>query len=383
MREIYLDNASTMPMAEACLQTMTEAFKNDYANPSSLHKKGYEVEKKIIESKERIADILGVSASEIFFTSGGTESNNMAVLGIARANQRKGKHIITCSTEHPSVLEAMRQLEKEGFTVDYIGVNQDGQISETDFVAAIKPETTLISIMAVNNETGVIQDVAALAQKAKQINPEVVFHSDCVQAFGKVKMPELKALDSVSVASHKLGGPKGIGLLWLRKNTKIEPIILGGKHQGGLRAGTENYPLVKGFETVVGLAKEDYEKHSAKALLCKESFLKALDYAEANYTINGANAETSPYILNVSFPDVRAEVLLHAMEEEDIYISTGSACQSKKTKKYSHVIEAMDVSNKEGSIRLSFGYQTEPLELIRAAQIMAGKIKILQRFVRK
>lgn len=382
MREIYLDNAATMPMLEEALAKMTAAYQEDYANPSSLHSKGYEVEKKITKSREHLAKILGVSASEIFFTSGGTESNNLAILGIARANRQRGNHIITTTIEHPSVLEAAHRLEKEGFSVDFLPVDANGRVRIEELTEKIKPETILVSIMAVNNETGVIQDIALLAERVKSINRNTIFHSDCVQAFGKIKMPNLKEVDSITLGAHKIGGPKGMGLLYLKKGIKAEALFYGGKHQGGLRPGTECYPMVRAFEVAAELVSDNLEIHLAKAEKIRTAFLNELTALAVDYHFNADTALSSPYIINVGFPDIRAEVLLHSLETEGIYISTGSACQSKKNR-VSHVIEAIDAPYKEGCIRLSLGCQSTEEEVLLAAGAMATKIEQLRRFVRK
>ncbi len=382
MKEIYLDNAATTPIVAEALAEMNRAYREDYANPSSLHGKGYEVEKKITGSREHLAEILGVSASEIFFTSGGTESNNLALLGAARANRRSGRHIVTTQIEHPSVLEAARQLEREGFSVDYLAVDFQGRIDLEELKTKINEETILVSIMAVNNETGVLQDTAAAAEVAKARNARLLFHSDCVQAFGKVKMPELKQIDLISLGGHKIGGPKGIGLLYVKKGTKLEPLLYGGKHQAGLRPGTENYPAVRAFEIAAELAVKRQEESYRHAERLRAVFLQALAEAEVEFALNTPLEQSSPYILNIGFPDIRAEVLLHSLEEAGIYVSTGSACQSKKNR-VSHVIAAMDAPYQEGSIRISLGCQNEAEELLQAAEAIAERVKMLRRFVRK
>lgn len=381
MRQIYLDNAATMPIAAETLKEMYEAYQSDFANPSSLHKLGYEVEKKITKSREVFAKILGASASEIFFTSGGTESNNFALFGLARANQRNGKHIISVKTEHPSVLEALYRLESEGFLVDFLEVGSDGIVSEEELVSKLREDTILVSIMTVNNETGVIQPVEKLFERVKQYSDKILVHSDCVQTFGKIAMPNLKNIDCVSLGAHKIGGPKGIGLLYLRKGVKIQSLLVGGKHQLGLRAGTENYPLVQGFTVAAQMAVEKQKERYELAFRCRQTLLQELKELDAEVELHGGEA-ACPFIINLGFPKVRGEVLLHSLEEEGIYISTGSACKSKKNK-ISHVMEAMNVENKEGSVRISLGYQNTEEEMRILAPILAQKVKMLQRFVRK
>lgn len=382
MQEIYLDNAATMPILKEVLAEITETYQADYANPSSLHSKGYEVEKKMTKSREHLAKILGVSASEIFFTSGGTESNNLAILGIARANRQKGSHLLTTAIEHPSVLEAVRHLEKEGFVIEILPVDPAGRVVIEELLSKIRPETILVSVMAVNNETGVMQDIEAIAQRVKAVRCDIIFHSDCVQAFGKVRMPMLKNVDSISLGAHKIGGPKGIGLFYLKKGIKIEALLFGGKHQSGLRPGTENYPAVRAFELAAELAIAGQQQHFIKAEQIRQLFLNELSAQGVDYRLNAPLELSSPFIINIGLPDIRAEVLLHALETEGIYISTGSACQSKKNR-ISHVIEAIRAEYPEGSIRLSLGYQTSEVEVRQTAVLMAEKIKQLRRFVRK
>ena len=382
MREIYLDNAATMPVLAEVLTEADRAYRQDYANPSSLHNKGYAVEKKITDSRQHLAEILGVSASEIFFTSGGTESNNLAVLGAARANRRSGGHILTTAIEHPSVLEAVRQLEKEGFAVEFLPVSRWGKIDLAELAARIRPDTILVSVMAVNNETGVCQDIAAAAAAVKAQNPKTLFHSDWVQAFGKTKLPRPEQIDLISLGGHKIGAPKGIGVLYVKKGTKLEPLFFGGKHQAGLRPGTENYPAVRAFEVAAARADERLDENYRRAAALRQSFLQALTEAEINFELNTPLEEASPYIFNLGFPDIRAEVLLHSLAEDGVYISTGSACQSRKNH-VSHVIAAIGAPYPEGSIRISLGYQTEEADILRAAELIGEKVRQLRRFVRK
>lgn len=382
MREVYLDNAATMPVLAEALAEADQAYRQDYANPSSLHNKGYAVEKKITGSRERLAAILGASASEIFFTSGGTESNNLAVLGAARANRRSGGHILTTAIEHPSVLEAVRQLEKEGFAVEFLPVSREGRIDLTELAAKVRPETILVSVMAVNNETGVCQDIAAAAAAVKDRNPKTLFHSDWVQAFGKIKLPQPERMDLISLGGHKIGAPKGIGVLYVKKGTKLEPLFFGSRHQAGLRPGTENYPAVRAFEVAATLAAERLDENYRRTAALRQSFLQALTAAETDFVLNTPLAQSSPYIFNLGFPDIRAEVLLHALEEEGVYVSTGSACQSRKNR-VSHVIAALGAPYPEGSIRISLGYQTEEADVLQAAGLISQKVRQLRRFVRK
>ena len=382
MNEIYLDNAATMPVLEEVLAEVEQAYRQDYANPSSLHNKGYAVEKKITGSREHLAAILGVSASEIFFTSGGTESNNLAILGVARANRRSGGHILTTAIEHPSVLEAVRQLEKEGFAIELLPVDREGRVDVEELADKVRPETLLVSIMAVNNETGVCQDIEAAARAVKAKNPKTLVHSDWVQAFGKIRLPQPEQIDLISLGGHKIGAPKGIGVLYVKKGTKLEPLFFGGTHQAGLRPGTENYPAVRAFEVAATLAAERFEENYRRASALRESFLQALTEAEIDFVLNTPLTQSSPYIFNVGFPDIRAEVLLHALEEEGVYISTGSACQSRKNR-VSHVIAALGASYPDGSIRISLGYQTTEADMLQAAERISQKVKQLRRFVRK
>ncbi len=352
--EIYLDNSATTRPYDEVVQYLTEVSRDFYGNPSSLHTKGIEAERLLKKSRAQIASILKADSKEIFFTSGGTESNNMAILGYLRANPRAGKHIITSEIEHPSVLEVFKQLSSEGYRVDYIPVDSNGIIKLDILRKAADKDTALLSFMYTNNEVGSNQPILEIAKIKKELCPSAVLHIDAVQAFGKTELlPASMSIDLMSLSSHKIHGPKGIGALYIKKGVRVKPILLGGGQETSLRSGTENVPGICGF----GLAAEITSKNMADSFK-KVSELKCrlINGIRENIeaaVINSPDAAL-PYIINVSFPDLKAEVLLHHLEQRNIFVSTGSACSSHKSST-SHVLKAMGVSPKaiDGAIRFS------------------------------
>jgi cysteine desulfurase len=334
---------------------MAEVAANTYGNPSSLHTKGIDAEKLVKEARQTIADTLKADPKEIYFTSGGTESNNLAIRGYLDANPRKGKHVITTRIEHPSVLEVYRHLEEIGYEVDYLDVNEDGRIKLDELKDKLRSDTALISFLLVNNETGTIQELEEIASIRNSLNPQTCLHVDAVQAYGKMAIaPEKSGIGLLSVSSHKIHGPKGVGALYVSKKIKLKPILFGGGQETFLRSGTENVPGIAGFGLAAGLTFSRIESGAARAEELKSSFTGRLKESGLSCRINSP-ADGLPYILNVAFEDIRAEVLLHYLEQRGIYVSTGSACSSHK-KSRSHVLTAMGVPNAliDGAIRFSF-----------------------------
>jgi len=326
-----------------------------YGNPSSLHKKGIEAEKMMKKARQSIADTLGASPKEIFFTSGGTESNNLAIIGYLRANPRKGKHVITSKIEHPSVLEVFKFLEENGYNVDYIDVDKNGIIDLEMLKKKISKETALISIMYVNNEIGSIQPIDEIVKIRNTCNKETVFHVDGVQAFGKFKInPAKSGIDLLTISSHKIHGPKGVGALYVNEKVRIKPIIFGGGQETLIRSGTENLAGICGFGLACEICNENINANWSKVLEINKYFRNKLKENIKDIIIISPE-DASPYILNVSFKNIKGEVLLHHLEEKEIYISTGSACSSRKSKR-SHVLQAMGLSGDiiDGSVRFSF-----------------------------
>lgn len=376
--EIYLDNSATTRQYDEVTELMADVARNMYGNPSSLHTKGIEAEKIVRSARASIAESLGVQSKQIYFTSGGTESNNLAIRGFLDANPRKGKHIITTQIEHPSVLEVYHHLEKQGYRVDYIDVDENGIADIYQLQKVITPETALISVILVNNETGAIQQAEQIATIRDALNPQTVIHADAVQAYGKMQLlPEKSGIGILSVSSHKIHGPKGIGALYVSKKVKISPLFYGGGQETLLRSGTENVPGIAGFGLASKLTLSKLEEHYEHVSLLKKSFLEKLAATEIDHSVLSSK-DALPYILNIAFKDVRAEVLLHHLEQKGIYVSTGSACASHKNTR-SHVLTAMNVPVQliDGAIRFSFsGFNTQA-EISRTIESLKEIIPII------
>lgn len=374
---IYFDNASTTALSEPVLEIVYNSLKNDYANPSSLHSAGFQVERLVTKAREQVARALKVSAEDIYFTSGGTEANNTAVLGTARANVRRGKHLITSVIEHPSVTEAFQRLEKEGFEVTYLPVDEKGYVSVEDLKNAVRQDTTLVSIMCVNNETGTIQDIEALSGVVKAKNKDCIFHTDCVQAFGKHHIPS-KCVDMLSVSGHKIHAPKGVGALYVKKGTHIENLHFGGGQEKAFRPGTENTASIIGFGLAAEIAEKEREQNLERVALVKKTFLQGIDLEKV--FVNGDSENASPYIANLSFEGVKGEVLLHALEDRKIYVATGSACSSKLKKKQK-IVDLLVEGRGGNNVRFSFGGQNTVEEAKMAAQAVNELVPVLRRFI--
>ncbi len=354
-QEIYLDNSATTRQYDEVTALMGDLAANTYGNPSSLHIKGIEAERQVNTARETIATTLFADKKEIIFTSGGTESNNLAIRGYLDANPRKGKHIITTKTEHPSVLEVYHHLEKQGWRVDYIGVDEKGSLDLDEFKGMLDHETALVSILLVNNETGAIQQLEKISAIRDRVNPQTVIHADAIQAYGKMIIhPEKLGVGLLSVSSHKIHGPKGVGALYVSKKVRIKPLFFGGGQEALLRSGTENVPGIAGFGLAADRIHRDLSAGMEKVSSLKNSFIAELAESEIDHRVISPE-DASPYILNVGFEDIRAEVLLHHLEQKGIFVSTGSACSSHKNTR-SHVLSAMRIPNQliDGAIRFSF-----------------------------
>lgn len=375
---IYLDNAATTKPSEAAVSEMLEAA-NSFANPSSLYGLGLEVEKKIRGARESIANTIGAKESNIYFTSGGTEANNTVIFGVARARKKLGTHLITSKIEHPSVMESFKKLEEEGFSVTYLDVDKDGRISVDDLVSAVNENTTLISIMHVNNETGVIQPVEEIKPRVSNIAKNVLIHSDCVQSLGKIKVNVKNMdLDFASFSAHKVHAFKGTGAMYVKDERFLRPIIYGGEQQSKVRPGTENVGGILAFSKALEECPRDSERLKELRLKLKNTLENEID----NIKINGSDIYNSGSVLNVSFIGLKAEILLHALEAKGVYVSTGSACSSHKPQP-SHVLLAMGLDKREveGAIRMSFSKDTTEDELFEAAKIIKAEVKAIRRFM--
>lgn len=370
---IYLDNASTTMPQEAAEKAVLESF-SLFGNPSSLHGLGLAAEKIVTGAKESVARVLGVMPKNIYFTSGGTESNNTAILGYCLANKKRGTHVITTKIEHPSVLEPFSILEKNGFTVSYLDVNENGEIYLDQLEDVLTSDTIFVSIMAVNNETGVVQPFDKVKAVMKKKSPKAVLHVDGVQGFLKVDIkPKAMGIDLLSVSGHKIGGIKGCGALYIGDNVHINPIIVGGGQQKNMRSGTENVPGI----AALGAATENYTPVSKTV---REELKKKIEDSIDNIKINGDD-NNSGYVLNVSFRGIKAEILLHSLEAKGIYVSTGSACSSNKPMP-SHVLLAMGCTKQEieGAIRMSFSCEDFDTDFV--VKTLKEEVENIRKYVR-
>lgn len=375
---IYLDNASTTKPSKKAAEAFLDACEN-FGNPSSLHKLGLNSEKIINKSKEQIASALGISAKDIYFTSGGTEANNMAILGYCRANKKRANEIITTAVEHPSVMSPFKILEEEGFLVTYLGVDRDGRIDLNELEAALSERTLFVSVMAANNEVGTIMPIDKIKFVMKKKAPNSVLHVDAVQAFGKIPLkPAAWGIDMMSLSAHKIHGIKGCGALYT-STERLKPLLFGGGQQKELRSGTENVPGIAAFGAAVSeINTDNSEMLKARAIL-KEKIAEKID----NVTFNGSDEFQTGYVLNVSFKGIKAEILLHMLETKEIYVSTGSACSSHKPMP-SHVLTAMgvDTENIKGAVRISFCEPISEEEAEKVSQTIAECVAEVRKYVR-
>ncbi len=381
--EIYLDNSATTKPYKEVIEEMVKALTEQYGNPSSLHTKGIEVDRKIKEVRQNIARNLGVKDKEIFFTSGGTESNNTILRGVAQSFKKTKKHIISTSIEHPSVLNTLEDLEKEGFEITILEVDKSGKIDIEDIKKAIKPSTILISIMHVNNEVGSIQPVEQIGKYLKNLEQKIYFHVDAVQSYAKIKFkPSRYNIDFMTVSAHKFHGPKGVGFMYIKENSKLKPIITGGGQESSIRSGTENVPGIYGLGKAVEVMNKDLDDKIARIeslkTLLREEILNNIEGVKVNSPEDGVC-----HILNVSFKDIRGEVLLHFLEQKNVYVSTGSACSSKK--KGSHVLNAMKLTPQEidGAIRFSLSDFNTEEEIIEVSKVLKNSIDDLRMIIKR
>ncbi len=374
---IYLDNAATTQPSDAAIEAMLKAGKC-FGNPSSLHGLGLEAEKLVEESRRIIADKLGVDSKNILFTSGGTEANNTAIFGVANARHKIGTRVVTSKAEHPSVLEAFRHLESQGFTVEYIDVDSDGIIDLDMLYDFLDKETTLISIMHVNNETGVIQPIEKVKEIMLEKSPYAHLHSDCVQSFGKIDVkPKKMGADLVTISAHKIHGFKGTGALYVSDIRMIRPMLFGGEQQSEIRPGTENVGGILAF----GAAVKECNTDNSHLITLRNTMKEKLSVIP-DIKFNGSDENNSGSVLNVSFAGIKAEILLHALEAKKVYVSTGSACSSHKPQP-SHVLMAMGLTPKEigGAVRISFDRLTTLEEITEAASIIEKEVASIRRYM--
>lgn len=422
--ECYLDNAATTQPFQKVKDVMNQVLQEDYGNPSSMHQKGVDAEKYIKDARQVIAKSLRVTEKEIIFTSGGTESNNMAIIGTALANQRAGKHMITTGMEHASVYNPFLFLEELGYEVTYLGVDAMGHVDLKELEQAVREDTILVSIMFVNNEIGAVADMEAISQTIRKKNPKTLLHADAIQAYGKLTIyPKKLGIDLLSVSGHKIHGPKGSGFIYIRDKVKIKPIIYGGEQQRGMRSGTENVPAIAGLGVSVTEYQKDHKDKIRDMYVKKAHFiLKALKIekvrvhgvgepdeiqklydelccrdnpenhaaytafkdAEYDWQEEALRVLQAPHIVSVSFPGVRSEVMLHALEDKGIYVSAGSACSSNHPG-ISGTLKAIGLDEKEltSTLRFSFSLTTTTEQIDYALDAAAKLYPMLARYTRK
>ena len=382
--EVYLDNSATTMCYPEVGEMVYKVMCQDYGNPSSMHHKGIVAEHYIRDAKEAISRIMKVNAKEIFFTSGGTESDNLALMGCARANRRGGNHLITSSIEHPAVLNTMRHLEEEGFRVTYLPVDAKGKIKLDALREALCPETILVSVMYVNNEVGTVQPVREAAEIVKQYKPSIVFHTDAVQGFGKYRIyPKRMGVDLLSASGHKIHGPKGIGFLYIDSKVKIQPIVFGGEQQKNIRSGTENVPGIAGMGLASEMIYHDLDIKTALMRELKDYFLEGIAGIE-DTTVHGYTDEGSaPHIISVGVAGIRSEVLLHALEDKGIYVSSGSACSSNHPS-VSGVLKGIGAPKEylDATVRFSMSEFTTKEEIDYTLETLYNCIPALRKFTR-
>lgn len=379
--EAYLDNAATTFVFPEVKDIMVKVMEEDFGNPSSLHKKGVEAEQYIKEAKETIAKLLKVEPKEILFTSGGTESNNMALIGSAYANKRRGNHIITTRIEHASVYNPLIHLEEEGFRITYLPVDERGIVELEALKEALCEETILVSIMGVNNEIGAVQPIEEIGRIIKGYRDTILFHVDAIQAYGKFPLyPKRWKVDLLSVSGHKIHGPKGSGFLYIKDKTKIHPLIFGGGQQRGMRSGTENVPAIAGLSLASKLMYENHEEKINKLKSLKERLIQGACEIEDVVDHSGM----APHIISLSFIGVRSEVLLHALEEKGVYVSSGSACSSNHPA-VSGTLQAIGLDKKQldSTLRFSLSIFTKEEEIDWAIACLKELVPVLRRFTRR
>ncbi|HCT90870.1 MAG TPA: cysteine desulfurase NifS [Lachnospiraceae bacterium] len=382
--EAYLDNSATTRVFPEVGELVMRAMAEDYGNPSSMHRKGVEAEKYIKEATAGLAKLLKVQDKELFYTSGGTESDNWALIGTAMANRREGDHIIVTDMEHPAVSAPADYLEKQGFSVTRLPVDRQGRVDPGTLAEAVTDRTILASVMYVNNEIGSVQDIAALAECVHRKNPRTYFHTDAIQAFGKYRIyPKRQGIDLLSASSHKIHGPKGVGLLYVDSRVKIVPVIHGGGQQQGMRSGTDNVPGVAGFGLAARLSYEEFEAKREHFYKLKKRLTEGL-LAMENVVIHGmAPEEGAPHIVSAAFPGVRSEVLLHSLEDRGVYVSAGSACSTHK-RNASPTMRAIHAPRElsEATVRFSMAETTTQEEIEYCLETLGKLLGTLRRYKR-
>ena len=382
--EVYLDNSATTKCFDEVAHLISKIMTRDYGNPSSMHNKGVESEHYLRHAREVIAKNLKVNEKEILFTSGGTESDNLALIGTAFANCRAGRHLITTQIEHPAILQTMQYLEKQDFEVTYLPVDENGCVRLEDLEKALRKDTILVSIMHTNNEIGSLQPIAEIGDLIKKFDKSIVFHVDAVQGYGKFRIyPKRMNIDLLSVSAHKIHGPKGIGFLYINEKIKIHPIIFGGGQQKGMRSGTENVPGIAGMSLAIEKVYDTLDEDIERIYELKDYFVKGVARIP-DAKVNGLTGKDSaPHVVSLSVRGVRSEVLLHALEDKGIYVSAGSACASNKPS-VSATLKAIGVDKDllDSTIRFSFSTFTTKEEIDYTLQNLYDIIPMLRKYTR-
>lgn len=379
MKRIYLDNAGTTRVSGEVVNAMLPYYTEMFGNANSLHSFGQEAGKAVADARERIAKLINANSKELFFTSGGTEGNNWIIKGIARANVHRGKHIIVSSIEHHSIIESCRELENEGFEVTYLPVDDKGMVDMCVLLHELRPTTTLVSIMAVNNEVGTIQNIKAIGEILKDY--KAYFHVDAVQAMSclHIDVKDMR-IDALTMSAHKVHGPKGVGAVYIKTGTPIKNLIQGGEQESGRRGGTTNVPGVVGMATAMEIAVRDIDVNNKKLAELTEYFVNKLNYAISDIKFNGNFEQKAPGIVNVSFRFIEGESILVKLDLEGVAVSTGSACASNSLEK-SHVLKAMGLSHEDinGAIRFSFGADNTKEEIDYVVEKLVGIVADLRK----
>ena len=364
--EIYLDNSATTRCFPEVADLIHQILCEDYGNPSSMHHKGVEAESYVRDAKETLAKILKVNEKEILFTSGGTESDNIAIMGVAIANHRAGRHMITTRVEHPAILQTMKYMESQGFEVTYLDVDEKGCICLEQLEQAIRPDTILVSIMHTNNEIGTLQPIAQAGALIKRCNPNTLFHVDAVQGFGKARIyPRKMKIDLMSVSAHKIHGPKGVGFLYIGEKVKIKPIMYGGGQQEGMRSGTENVPGYAGMAKAAQMLYEQLEAETDYLYDLRQYFIEQVEKIDGAFVNGAPGREGAPHIVSVTIPGVRAQVLLNELSVKyHICISAGSACSTHKPQPSVTLLAiGLDKEQAVETLRFSFSVFTTRQEI--------------------
>lgn len=382
---VYFDNSASTKVADSVIEVMIKTMREDYGNPSAKHMMGVAAEKYVKEATRMIAKTLKVEEKEILFTSGGTESNNIALIGGALANQRRGKNIISTAIEHPAVYEPLGKLVELGFEVTILPVDRAGHICLEELKNAIREDTIIVSTMYVNNEVGAVEPVEEIAKIVHEKNPDCLYHVDAIQGYGKYKIqPKKQGIDLMSVSGHKLHGPKGVGFLYIQKDAKVNPILFGGGQQRGMRSGTINVPGIAGMGEAARLAYEHFDEKIEKMIAIKDYLMDQLEKMEGIHLNSFRGTQSAPHILSVSVQGVRAEVLLHALEDREIYVSSGSACSSNHPG-ISGTLKGIGLEDEflDSTVRISLCSENTLEEADYFLETLKELLPMLRRFTRK